>query len=367
MDTPQVTVESTSRPSSTRGPTTSTPGSAPRTTEASGPWASRRPTGDLLRGVPMSRDDTGAHQLRRLADAGLSVRMLPELVDVDTIDDARLVAATAPGSRFAAALRLAEATATTTTNGVARTTDPVTKGSPRDHCPRPTRHLRFRRRGAVRARPASRGDSCNVVRATGGAARPASPPAAGDADEAFDVARWSADADAADLTTLDDETGPVLDIGCGPARMVRAAVDRGLTALGMDVSPTAVAMALEAGLPVGRRFGLRPAAPRGPVEPRPAARRQHRHRRRPDGAADPLRRDPHGDRLGRRRDRPRRRRRRQLRGPRRRRPGSRQRDLPLGRGRPRGPAPPRQAVAACESLTSLRRSTDAPSAACAPG
>lgn len=91
-----------------------------------------------------------------------------------------------------------------------------------------------------------------LVRATGGAGRPASPPAAGDADadDAFDVARWSADADAADLTTLDDETGPVLDIGCGPARMVRAAVERGLTVLGLDVSPTAVAMAREAGLPV---------------------------------------------------------------------------------------------------------------------
>jgi SAM-dependent methyltransferase len=89
-----------------------------------------------------------------------------------------------------------------------------------------------------------------LVRVTGGAGRPASPPASGDTDDAFDVARWSADADAADLTTLDDETGPVLDIGCGPARMVRAAVDRGLTVLGLDVSPTAVAMAREAGLPV---------------------------------------------------------------------------------------------------------------------
>lgn len=89
-----------------------------------------------------------------------------------------------------------------------------------------------------------------LVRVAGGADRPASPPAAVDGDEPFDVARWSADADAADLTTLDDETGPVLDIGCGPARMVRAAVDRGLTVLGLDVSPTAVAMAREAGLPV---------------------------------------------------------------------------------------------------------------------
>jgi len=60
-----------------------------------------RPTGDLLRGVPMSQDDTGAHQLRRLAEAGLRVRHLPELVDVDTIDDARLAAADGPTTRFA--------------------------------------------------------------------------------------------------------------------------------------------------------------------------------------------------------------------------------------------------------------------------
>jgi SAM-dependent methyltransferase len=73
--------------------------------------------------------------------------------------------------------------------------------------------------------------------------------ARGTAPAAFDVARWSADADAADLTTIGDARS-VLDIGCGPARMVRAAVDRGLDALGVDVSVTAVAMAVDAGLPV---------------------------------------------------------------------------------------------------------------------
>lgn len=62
------------------------------------------PRGDLIRGVPMSRDDTGAIQLDRLLDAGLRVRLLPELVDVDTIDDAREVAAEAPNTRFAQAL-----------------------------------------------------------------------------------------------------------------------------------------------------------------------------------------------------------------------------------------------------------------------
>jgi rSAM/selenodomain-associated transferase 1 len=59
------------------------------------------PRGDLIRGVPMSRDDTGALQLARLEEAGLRVGMLRELTDVDTFDDARRVAAAAPATAFA--------------------------------------------------------------------------------------------------------------------------------------------------------------------------------------------------------------------------------------------------------------------------
>jgi SAM-dependent methyltransferase len=66
----------------------------------------------------------------------------------------------------------------------------------------------------------------------------------------MDVARWNAGADDADLTLLRSVAGPVLDIGCGPGRMVRAALDLGLEVLGVDVSPTAVEIASEAGLPV---------------------------------------------------------------------------------------------------------------------
>ncbi|RDG36619.1 TIGR04282 family arsenosugar biosynthesis glycosyltransferase [Streptomyces corynorhini] len=58
----------------------------------------------LLLGVPMSLPETGAVQRARLTDAGLTVRNLPVLRDVDTAHDARVVAAEAPGSRFAAAL-----------------------------------------------------------------------------------------------------------------------------------------------------------------------------------------------------------------------------------------------------------------------
>jgi glycosyltransferase A (GT-A) superfamily protein (DUF2064 family) len=71
-----------------------------------GYWALalREPSGDLVRGVPMSQADTGNHQLNRLARAGLEVAFLPELTDVDTIDDARTVARIAPGTRFARTL-----------------------------------------------------------------------------------------------------------------------------------------------------------------------------------------------------------------------------------------------------------------------
>jgi rSAM/selenodomain-associated transferase 1 len=55
----------------------------------------------LVLGVPMSRSDTGARQLARLHEAGLRVRLLPELADVDTADEAERIAAATPGSAFA--------------------------------------------------------------------------------------------------------------------------------------------------------------------------------------------------------------------------------------------------------------------------
>ena len=58
----------------------------------------------LIRGVPMSTPATGEIQRRRLTDAGLRVRDLPPLRDVDTAADAAEVAAAVPRSRFAAAM-----------------------------------------------------------------------------------------------------------------------------------------------------------------------------------------------------------------------------------------------------------------------
>lgn len=59
----------------------------------------------LFHGVPMSAETTGAAQLARLRAHGLQVDLLPELRDVDTIADARAVAASCPaGTAFPAVL-----------------------------------------------------------------------------------------------------------------------------------------------------------------------------------------------------------------------------------------------------------------------
>ncbi|MEU2714305.1 DUF2064 domain-containing protein [Streptomyces sp. NPDC007205] len=81
--------------------------------EDGGFWALglAEPDPALLRGVPMSTPGTGAVQRERLLAAGLRVRELPRLRDVDTAADAHAVAALAPHGRFAA--RLARCTPVT--------------------------------------------------------------------------------------------------------------------------------------------------------------------------------------------------------------------------------------------------------------
>lgn len=60
----------------------------------------RSPDGSLVRGVPTSREDTGALQLARLRAAGMTVGTLPTVNDIDTIDDAIEVAELVPASRY---------------------------------------------------------------------------------------------------------------------------------------------------------------------------------------------------------------------------------------------------------------------------
>ncbi|MBA2514307.1 MAG: TIGR04282 family arsenosugar biosynthesis glycosyltransferase [Solirubrobacterales bacterium] len=75
-----------------------------------GYWAIGLRTADprVFEDVEMSTQATGAHQLARLRALRLSVAELPPLLDVDTIEDARVVAADAPASRFAAELSSVE-------------------------------------------------------------------------------------------------------------------------------------------------------------------------------------------------------------------------------------------------------------------
>jgi 2-polyprenyl-3-methyl-5-hydroxy-6-metoxy-1,4-benzoquinol methylase len=63
----------------------------------------------------------------------------------------------------------------------------------------------------------------------------------------LDVERWCARADAVDLDVLDRCEGAVLDVGCGPGRLVGELAARGRTVLGIDVSEAAVARTVRLG------------------------------------------------------------------------------------------------------------------------
>ncbi|MFD7919126.1 class I SAM-dependent methyltransferase [Streptomyces sp. NPDC059740] len=64
---------------------------------------------------------------------------------------------------------------------------------------------------------------------------------------ASEVDRWCAAADEADMTVLRRCVGAVLDVGCGPGRLVAALREAGHPVLGIDVSRAAVARTQEAG------------------------------------------------------------------------------------------------------------------------
>ncbi len=59
--------------------------------------------------------------------------------------------------------------------------------------------------------------------------------------------RYLGPADATDEELLDGLSGPVLDVGCGPGRHLRALAARGVFALGVDLSPVAVELAVGGG------------------------------------------------------------------------------------------------------------------------
>ena len=67
------------------------------------------------------------------------------------------------------------------------------------------------------------------------------------------VERWTEDSGEGDEVLLDACTGPTLDIGCGPGRLTAALTGRGIAALGVDSSHTAVRLTRRRGAVALRR------------------------------------------------------------------------------------------------------------------
>ncbi|MBP7972994.1 MAG: DUF2064 domain-containing protein [Candidatus Nanopelagicales bacterium] len=163
-----------------------------------GYWAvaMREPDPSVFPGVPMSLDTTGKIQLARLRQAGLEVGMLRSYRDVDTIADARVVAAGAPHTRFAMEFDRIDSNVDWPTEGVF------------DNA---LRH----------------GSDLHLVHDQG-------------ERTVLNVRRWLAEPDDADHSLLDRCNGATLDIGCGPGRFTIALARRGHHSLGVDTAPTAV-------------------------------------------------------------------------------------------------------------------------------
>ncbi|WP_416959934.1 class I SAM-dependent methyltransferase [Streptomyces sp. Agncl-13] len=74
----------------------------------------------------------------------------------------------------------------------------------------------------------------------------------------LEVERWCSEADAADREVLGRCEGAVLDVGCGPGRLVTALAAQGRRALGIDVSEAAVAHTVRLGGQALRRSVFEP-------------------------------------------------------------------------------------------------------------
>lgn len=173
--------------------------------EDGGFWAIGLRTADpyaVFADIAMSTDRTGAAQLARLTELDLQVRLLPPLRDVDLPADAEAVAQRYPWLEFA-----------------------------RKH------------RELLDARPEQSADRL-FDRVFSGADTVIS---SGAPSLGLDLDRWSGDADSVDLMVVARCEPPVVDLGCGPGRMLVALNQSGRSALGIDMSAVAVATSLSRG------------------------------------------------------------------------------------------------------------------------
>ena len=79
----------------------------------------------------------------------------------------------------------------------------------------------------------------------------------------LEVERWCARADPVDRDVLDRCEGTVLDVGCGPGRLVAELAARGRTVLGIDVSEAAVEHTVRLGGQAVRRSVFEPLPDEG--------------------------------------------------------------------------------------------------------
>jgi len=152
---------------------------------------------DVVKGVPMSTDQTGGRQLERLQSLGFRTRILPMMPDVDTPADAANVARIAPDGRFG---RLHRRLTSVECSPMALY-DEALDGAEVDVSQ------------SLGVLPVSRGQLA--------------------------MRDWQRMAPA-DEILLSRCVGPVLDVGCGPGRLVEALAARGTAALGIDISARAV-------------------------------------------------------------------------------------------------------------------------------
>jgi 2-polyprenyl-3-methyl-5-hydroxy-6-metoxy-1,4-benzoquinol methylase len=179
-------------------------------TEDGGYWCLglREPDRRALVGVPMSTDHTGTDQLARLRLLGYRVLLLPMLRDMDTPADAAALAKRFPELRVS----------------------------------------RLHRRLQHSASP-----GLLFEKALSGARVVATGTDGQRVPSLCEIDRWQAPADEVDKLALSRCEGPVLDIGCGPGRIVTALAERGIPALGVDISAEAVLLTTNRGAPALRR------------------------------------------------------------------------------------------------------------------
>ena len=221
-----------------------------------------------LSGVVMSTPETGDETRAVLESEGADVHALPVLRDVDEWTDALAVAGQAPGGRFAAAV--AER------GGYPVTAAPQSRARV-VHAPD---HHRAGSVGGLTlhtayARALS-GEECAVV-GDDGSIRP------------LPARRWLEAADASDRALFVTPcSGPTLDVGCGPGRLLIA-----LAGARRQVRTASTSLPRRSPGPAPRRCvrharrRVRSGARRGRLVARAAGGRQRRHRRSPVAAAVP--------------------------------------------------------------------------------